>query len=92
MLFFCLAKNKNYDSRTLKQLLTYAKKRRMLIDIKAKDVLKLLQDDGWGIKKIKGSHVQLVHPIKQGKVTLPMHKGNMKAGTLNNILKQAGLK
>ncbi|PIE99148.1 MAG: toxin-antitoxin system, toxin component, HicA family protein [Treponema sp.] len=60
--------------------------------MKVREVLKLLQDDGRSVKKTKGSYVQLVHSIKQGKVTLPMHKVDIKAGTLNNILKHAGLK
>jgi len=60
----------------------------------AKEVLKLLRADGW--KEIpnqsKGSHIQLKHPEKPGKVTVPMHSGDLKSGTFNSILKQAGLK
>ncbi|WP_333646039.1 type II toxin-antitoxin system HicA family toxin [Lacrimispora sp.] len=32
------------------------------------------------------------HPTKPGKVTVPMHSGDLPRGTLNSILKQAGLK
>ncbi|SPF40401.1 hypothetical protein SBF1_2200004 [Candidatus Desulfosporosinus infrequens] len=39
-----------------------------------------------------GSHIQLKHPTKTGKVTVPNHKGDLAPGTLNSILKQAGLK
>ena len=57
-------------------------------------VLKLLYDDGW--KEVpgrtKGSHIQLKHPDKPGKVTVPNHSGDIPPGTLNSILKQAGLK
>lgn len=60
--------------------------------MKAKDLLKILHDDGWMEKDQKGSHLQLVHPVKSGKVTLPMHKGDLAKGTANSILKQAGLK
>ncbi len=30
--------------------------------------------------------------INHGKVTIPKHKGDVKKGTLNSILKQAGIK
>lgn len=58
----------------------------------AKEVLKLLRIDGWYEKQKKGSHLQMEHPYKKGKVTIPMHSGDIKPGTLNSILKQAGLK
>jgi predicted RNA binding protein YcfA (HicA-like mRNA interferase family) len=37
---------------------------------KVLEVLKLLNDDGWRLKNIRGDHRQLVHPAKQGKVTV----------------------
>ncbi len=58
----------------------------------AKEVLKLLYEDGWIDKTQKGSHLQLIHPTKSGKVTVPIHKGDIAIGTLSAILKQAGLK
>ena len=60
--------------------------------MKVKELLKLLKDDGWMEKDQKGSHLQLVHSSKTGKVTVPVHKGDIPVGTLNAILKQAGLK
>ena len=54
-------------------------------------VLKMLQKDRWYEVNREGSHIQLKHPIKPGKVTVPMHK-ELKRGTLNSIMKQAGLK
>jgi len=35
---------------------------------------------------------QLEHPAKTGKVTVPIHAGDISKGTLNSIFKQAGLK
>ena len=58
----------------------------------SKELLKILTQDGWQEKAQKGSHLQLVHPIKPGKVTVPIHKGDIPIGTLRAILKQAGLK
>jgi len=60
--------------------------------VKYKEVFRLLQNDGWEKKTQKGSHIQLVHPSKPGKVTIPAHGGDIPAGTLHSILKQAGLK
>jgi predicted RNA binding protein YcfA (HicA-like mRNA interferase family) len=59
-----------------------------------REILKILHDDGWEPveARTKGSHIQLKHPNKPGKVTVPNHKGDIAPGTLNSILKQAGLK
>ena len=60
--------------------------------MKAKELEKLILADGWVRGKTKGSHAQYTHPAKSGKVTIPMHGGDVPKGTLNSILKQAGLK
>ena len=60
--------------------------------MKVREVLKILHKDGWEVKETKGSHIQLIHPTKQGKVTIPNHHGDIPPGTLNSIWKQAGLK
>jgi predicted RNA binding protein YcfA (HicA-like mRNA interferase family) len=60
--------------------------------INVRDVLKLLKEDGWYESETRGSHIQLKHPTKKGKVTVPAHKGDLAPGTLNSILRQAGLK
>jgi len=60
--------------------------------MKAKELLKLLKDDGWYEDSQKGSHLKLKHFQKTGKVTVPMHNGDVPKGTLHAILKQAGLK
>ncbi len=59
----------------------------------AREILKKLRKDGWYEVDQDGSHLQLKHPTKPGKVTIPLHSGkDIAPGTLNNILKQAGLK
>jgi len=60
--------------------------------MKVRELLKVLKNDGWVEKFQKGSHLQMEHPDKKGKVTVPIHGGDIKPGTLNSILKQAGLK
>ena len=61
--------------------------------MKVRQVIKLLEDDGWQLVVTRGSHRQYKHPTKPGRVTVP---GNMNddlaPGTLNSVLKQAGLK
>ena len=59
--------------------------------MRAKDVEKMLKEDGWILKTQKGSHRQYVHPSKPGKVTIPWHKGDLDIGTARSILRQAGL-
>lgn len=59
-----------------------------------REILQILYKDGWSVieGRTKGSHIQLKHPVKPGKVTVSNHKGDIALGTLNSILKQAGLK
>lgn len=58
----------------------------------AKEVIRILKADGWTKKSQKGSHLQMVHPSKPGKVTIPIHQNDLDPKTYNSILKQAGLK
>jgi predicted RNA binding protein YcfA (HicA-like mRNA interferase family) len=61
--------------------------------MKVREVLRLLKDDGWVIERTRGSHRQLRHPTKPGTVTVSGKPGiDIPPGTLNSILKQAGLK
>lgn len=56
-------------------------------------MLRMRQDDGWFLIATRGSHRQFKHSAKPGRVTL-LGKPNddLAPGTLNSILKQAGLK
>lgn len=60
--------------------------------MKVRELIQFLKKDGWEEKTQKGSHLQLMHPTKSGKITIPVHGGDIPIGTLNSILKQAGLK
>ena len=61
--------------------------------MKAKEVIKLIQKDGWFFERHAGSHKIFKHPTKRGIVVVPEHgKEDIKIGTLNSIFKQAGLK
>ena len=59
----------------------------------AKEILKLLQADGWTIKRRgPGDHVQLTHATKPGRVTLDLSARDLPMGTLRSIYRQAGWK
>jgi predicted RNA binding protein YcfA (HicA-like mRNA interferase family) len=61
--------------------------------MKVRDAIKLVQQDGWYLVAIRGSHRQFKHPTKQGRVTIAgAPSEDLAPGTLNSILKQAGLK
>jgi len=61
--------------------------------MKVREVLRMLKDDGWTLVRQRGSHRQLKHASKRGLVTVAGKLSNELApGTLNSILKQAGLK
>jgi predicted RNA binding protein YcfA (HicA-like mRNA interferase family) len=61
--------------------------------MKVRDLIKLLEEDGWRIARTRGSHRQFKHPVKPGLVTIAGKSGDdLAPGTLNSILKQARLK
>ena len=61
--------------------------------MRVRDIIKMIEDDGWCIVATRGSHRQYKHSTKPGRVTIA---GNLNhdvaAGTLNSILKQAKLR
>jgi predicted RNA binding protein YcfA (HicA-like mRNA interferase family) len=61
--------------------------------MKVKVVIRLLEEDGWYLARTKGSHRRFKHPTKQSTVTVSGKPNiDVPPGTLNSILKQAGLK
>jgi predicted RNA binding protein YcfA (HicA-like mRNA interferase family) len=61
--------------------------------MKTRDVIKLLESDGWCLVAQKGSHRQYKHPVKPGRVTVAGNLNHeLASGTLNSIFKQAGQK
>jgi predicted RNA binding protein YcfA (HicA-like mRNA interferase family) len=60
--------------------------------MKIRDVIKLIEDDGWFLAATRGSHRQYKHISKVGRVTIAGHPGDdVSPGTLNSIRKQAQL-
>jgi predicted RNA binding protein YcfA (HicA-like mRNA interferase family) len=61
--------------------------------MKVREALKLLEADGWQLIVTRGSHRQLKHLTKPGRVTLAGKlSDDLPPGTLNSILKQSGIK
>ena len=62
------------------------------MNAKVREVIRLLEKDGWVQVSQKGSHRQFKHPTKPGKVTVPgKMSDDLAPGTLKSILRQAGL-
>jgi len=60
--------------------------------MKFQEIERIILNDGWRLKAVKGSHHQYVHPSKPGKATIPRHAGDIAPVIINSILKQAGIK
>jgi len=62
-----------------------------MADVKYRDLLKQLRADGWEIVVIRGSHRQLKHPVKRGRVTVAgSPNDDVHPRTLKSIRRQAG--
>lgn len=59
---------------------------------KVREVIRILESDGWFVVRQKGSHKQFKHSAKKGTVTVSDHPGDMKPEELRSIEKQAGIK
>jgi len=63
------------------------------IEMKVKEAIKIIEQDGWFMVRMKGSHRQYKHINKQGVVTIAGNlNDDLAKGTIQSILFQAGLK
>lgn len=61
--------------------------------MKIREITEIIKKDGWYKVAQKGSHKQFKHLIKPGRVTIAGNPGDdIATGTLNSVLKQAGIK
>ncbi len=61
--------------------------------MKVREVIQMVERDGWYFIGQRGSHRQYRHSVKPGRVTIPGNLGDdVKPGTFNSIKRQAGLK
>ncbi len=59
--------------------------------LNSKEIIKIIEADGWQLVRVTGSHHHFKHPVKKGLVTVPHPKRTLPVGTIKNIMKQAGL-
>ena len=61
--------------------------------MEVREAIRLVEENGWYHVRTRGSHRQFKHQVKSGIVTIAGQPGvDIPKGTLNSILKQAGLK
>ena len=58
----------------------------------SKELIKLLEKDGWILRGSKGSHHVFNHPLKPGHITVPHPKKDLGIGLVQKLIKQAGIK
>jgi predicted RNA binding protein YcfA (HicA-like mRNA interferase family) len=63
----------------------------MIHTMTSAEVMKILRADGWYVHNVRGSHFQLKHPVKAGKIMVPHPRSELPRGTLRSIFRQAGL-
>ncbi len=58
---------------------------------KVREVIRMLEDDGWYLATVRGDHRQFKHPVKKGRVTVNKKLSEtLEQEILNSIWKQAG--
>ncbi|MFQ5668291.1 MAG: type II toxin-antitoxin system HicA family toxin [Candidatus Binatia bacterium] len=61
--------------------------------MQVREVIRLLEANGWRLVVTEGSHRQFKDPTKPGRVTVSGHQGDdIPKGTLASVKRQAGLK
>ena len=58
----------------------------------SRELIRMLVEDGWKEVRVTGSHHHFKHLDRPGLVTVPHPKKDLPIGTVNSIMKQAGLK
>jgi predicted RNA binding protein YcfA (HicA-like mRNA interferase family) len=59
--------------------------------LRARDVIGALERSGFVVSRTSGSHCRLIHSADPSrKVTVPVHTGDLRRGTLRGIIAQAG--
>jgi predicted RNA binding protein YcfA (HicA-like mRNA interferase family) len=57
----------------------------------SREVIRRLEDRGWVLDRVKGSHHHFIHPTKPGTVTVPHPRREIPIGTLRSIEKHSGV-
>ena len=59
--------------------------------ISSREIIKKLEADGWFAVMTRGDHLQLKHPVKPGKVTVPHPVKDIGIALIKSIERQAGI-
>jgi predicted RNA binding protein YcfA (HicA-like mRNA interferase family) len=61
--------------------------------VKVREVIRMLEREGWRMVRQRGSHRQLKHPFRKGVVTIAgRESADLPLGTLKSIYRQAGIR
>jgi predicted RNA binding protein YcfA (HicA-like mRNA interferase family) len=61
--------------------------------MKVREVIRLLEREGWRLARQRGSHRQFKHPFRPGVVTIAGGDGaDLPIGTLKSVFRQAGIR
>jgi predicted RNA binding protein YcfA (HicA-like mRNA interferase family) len=63
-----------------------------LPSLNPKNIINILEKNGFVLDRIKGSHHIYYHPESKRRVVMPFHKKDLPKGTLIEILRQAGFR
>jgi predicted RNA binding protein YcfA (HicA-like mRNA interferase family) len=55
----------------------------------SRELIRLIEADGWKLLRVTGSHHHFKHTIKPGIVTIPHPKRDLPIGTVKSIKRQA---
>ena len=59
--------------------------------MKSAELIKKLEQAGWVLRGVKGSHHVYTHPQRPGHVSVPHPRKDLGVGLLHKLLKQTGL-
>ena len=60
------------------------------MECNSRKLIRKLEAEGWVVVTQRGSHVQLKHAQKPGRVTVPHPRRDLPTGTVRSIYRQAG--
>ena len=60
--------------------------------MKSAELIKQLEQAGWVLRGVKGSHHVYTHPERGGHISVPHPKKDLGVGLVHKLLRQAGLK
>ena len=57
----------------------------------SRELIRIIEADGWKLSGVEGDHYQFKHSVKPGKVTIPHPRKDISKRIARIIFKQAGL-